>query len=135
MAHHAPRMMVISAPLSDFLALWSSHRQVKNIVPVGTIPPILITNVCGFLWHVVSPPRTSTTCAHVHVAGAGAEGDTARAELHAKHEAWRFGELEVTMEEEPAAVMGKDSSSLLREYEDVRPRAPCTHAVSNPRDG
>ena len=50
-AHHVQQMMVISSPLSGFLALWSSHCQVK-IVPVGTIPPIRITKICCFLWHV-----------------------------------------------------------------------------------
>ena len=47
-AFHVQQMMVISSPLSDFLALWSSHCQVI-IRPM--IPPILITIFCCFLWH------------------------------------------------------------------------------------
>ena len=49
--------MVTSSPLSDFLALWSSHCQ--NIGRMRPIPPIRITKTCCFLWHVAGVPRTT----------------------------------------------------------------------------
>ena len=48
--NHVQQMMVIGSPLSDCLALWSSHCQVKN----RPIPPTLITMFCCFLWHVAT---------------------------------------------------------------------------------
>ena len=50
-APHVQQIMVISSPLSDFLALWwSSHTPPsKKSSPMGTILPILITKNCRFL--------------------------------------------------------------------------------------
>ena len=48
------QILVISSPLSDFLALWSSHCRAK-IGPIGLIPSILIAIFCCVQWHVESP--------------------------------------------------------------------------------
>ena len=39
--------------LSDFLALVELTLPSKKIGAIGPIPPILITKLCCFLWHVV----------------------------------------------------------------------------------
>ena len=51
MLHHEQQMMVMSSLLSDFLALWSSHCQVKNR-PQGADSADPYYQICCFLWHV-----------------------------------------------------------------------------------
>ena len=54
-AHHREQqMMVISLPLSDFLALWSSHCQVKKSAPWGRFRRSLLPKFAVFLWHVAA---------------------------------------------------------------------------------
>ena len=46
-------MLVISSPLSGFCHC-GAHTAEQKVVPIGTIPPILITKHLLFLWHVVN---------------------------------------------------------------------------------
>ena len=58
LGHHEQQMMVIRSPLSDFLALWSLHWQVKNR-PQGADSADPYYQICCFLWHVVCQPTHS----------------------------------------------------------------------------
>ena len=66
--HHARQMMVICSPLSHFLALWSSHCQVKNR-PHGDDSDDPDYQICCFLWHMECRPHAQPlmACRRAHL--------------------------------------------------------------------